>query len=213
MLWRISVWMFFNFCAITGWEIQKSWKLMFLILDSKLRKFEIKRRNDKIYRLFACQIMRGLSYYIFIHISDKQNDMKIINMWFKGQPPVEITQVSRRQILSLLCLSRNVYGPKYIVTWMYILIHRVAKLYYWRRATLFFSLWAPGLILHVFVWIWDYNAKCFIYSFLFLLLKILALTCEINYYALSLVMRTPFFDIYQEQKGRADKATAAERWH
>ena len=89
---------------------------MVLILDSKLRKFEIKRRNDKINRLFACQIMRGLSYYIFIYISDKQNDMKIINMWFKGQPPVEITQVSRRQILSLLCLSRNVSGPKYIVT-------------------------------------------------------------------------------------------------
>ena len=40
--------------------------------------------------------MRGLSYYIFIYISDKQNDMKIINMWFKSQPPVEITQVSRR---------------------------------------------------------------------------------------------------------------------
>ena len=37
-----------------------------------------------------------LSYYIFIYISDKQNDMKIINMWFKGQPQVEITQVSRR---------------------------------------------------------------------------------------------------------------------
>ena len=31
-----------------------------------------------------------------VYISDKQNDMKIINMWFKGQPPVEITQVSRR---------------------------------------------------------------------------------------------------------------------
>ena len=42
----------FNFCAITGWEIQKSWKLMFLILDPKLRKFEIKRRNDNINRLF-----------------------------------------------------------------------------------------------------------------------------------------------------------------
>ena len=69
---------------------------MFLILDPKLRKFEIKRRNDKTNRFFACQIMRGLSYYIFIYISDKQNDMKIINMWFKGQPPVEITQVSRR---------------------------------------------------------------------------------------------------------------------
>ena len=42
----------FNFCAITGWEIQKSRELMFLILDPKLRKFEIKRRNDKINRLF-----------------------------------------------------------------------------------------------------------------------------------------------------------------
>ena len=89
---------------------------MFLILDPKLRKFEVKRRNDKINRLFAFQIMRGLSYYIFIYISDKQNDMKIIDMWFKGQPPVEITQVSRRQILSLLCLSRNVSGPKYVIT-------------------------------------------------------------------------------------------------
>ena len=41
-----------NFCAIRGWEIQKSRELMFLILDPKLRKFEIKRRNDKINRLF-----------------------------------------------------------------------------------------------------------------------------------------------------------------
>ena len=40
--------------------------------------------------------MQGLSYYIFIYINDKQNDRKIINMWFKGQPRVEITQVSRR---------------------------------------------------------------------------------------------------------------------
>ena len=43
----------FNFCAITGWKIQKSRELMFLILDPKLRKFEIKRRNDKINRLFC----------------------------------------------------------------------------------------------------------------------------------------------------------------
>ena len=106
----------FNFCAITGCEIQKLRKLMFLMLDPKLRKFEIKRRNDKIKTFFVCQIMRGLSYYIFICISDKQNDMNIIDMWFKGQPPVEITQVSKRQILSLLCLSRNVSGPKYVVT-------------------------------------------------------------------------------------------------
>ena len=42
----------FNFCAITGWEIQKSRELMFLILDPKLRKFEIKRKNDKINILF-----------------------------------------------------------------------------------------------------------------------------------------------------------------
>ena len=40
--------------------------------------------------------MQGLSYYILIYISDKYNDMKIINMWFKSQPPVEITQVSIR---------------------------------------------------------------------------------------------------------------------
>ena len=32
--------------------------------------------------------MRRLSYYIFVYTSDKQNDMKIVNMWFKGQPPV-----------------------------------------------------------------------------------------------------------------------------
>ena len=51
----------FNFCAITGWEIQKSRKLMFLILDPKLRKFEIKLRKDKISRIFASQIMGGLS--------------------------------------------------------------------------------------------------------------------------------------------------------
>ena len=69
---------------------------MFLILDPKLRKFEIKRRNDKINRLFCMSDNARLSYYIFIYISDKQNDMKIINMWFKGQPQVEITQVSRR---------------------------------------------------------------------------------------------------------------------
>ena len=43
----------FNFCAITGWAIQKSRELMFLILDPKLRKFEIKRRNDKVNRLFC----------------------------------------------------------------------------------------------------------------------------------------------------------------
>ena len=86
----------FKFYAITGWEIHKSRKLMFLILDPKLRKFEIKRRNDKINRLFCMSDNARLSYYIFIYISDKQNDIKIINMWFKGQPQVEITQVSRR---------------------------------------------------------------------------------------------------------------------
>ena len=50
---------------------------MFLILDPKLRKFEINRRNDKISRFVACQIMEGLFLYICVHISDKQNDIKI----------------------------------------------------------------------------------------------------------------------------------------
>ena len=86
----------FNLCTITGWEIQKSRKLMFLILDPKLRKFEISEETTKLTDFSACQVMRGLSYYNFIYISDKQNDMKFINISFKGQPPVEITQVSRR---------------------------------------------------------------------------------------------------------------------
>ena len=87
----------FNFCAITGWEIQKSRKLMSLILDPKLRKFEIKRRKDKINRLFCLSDnARFILLYFYLYKSDKQNDMKIINMWFKSQPPVEITQVSIR---------------------------------------------------------------------------------------------------------------------
>ena len=63
----------FNFCAITGWEIQKSRKLMFLILDPKLRKFEIKRRNDKINRLFCLSDNARfiLLYFIYIKVTNK----------------------------------------------------------------------------------------------------------------------------------------------
>ena len=59
--------------------------------------------------------MRGLSYYIFIYISDKQNDMKIINMWFTSnysgehkvnfESPVPFSKCLRAKIYS----SMNVY--------------------------------------------------------------------------------------------------------
>ena len=88
---------------------------MLFILDPDPRKCEKKRRNNKIIWFVACHILKDLSKYIFIHISDIQNDIKYINMRLNRPTPVEITQVSRRSILSLLCLSRNVSGPKSMV--------------------------------------------------------------------------------------------------
>ena len=58
----------FNFCAMRGWEIQKSRELMFLILDPKLRKFETKRRNDKINRLFCMSAnARFILLYFYLY--------------------------------------------------------------------------------------------------------------------------------------------------
>ena len=62
---------------MAGWDNQKKRKLMFFILDPKLRKFEIKGRNDKIIRFVACQIMGDLSYYTCNYVTDKQNSTKI----------------------------------------------------------------------------------------------------------------------------------------
>ena len=57
--------------------------MIFIILDPKSRKFEIKGRNDKIGRFVTCQIMGGLSEYICIQINDKQNDKKIYKYLIK----------------------------------------------------------------------------------------------------------------------------------
>ena len=67
------------FAHIAGRENQKSRKLMIFILEPKPRIFEIKQRNDKISKFFACHTMGDLCSDIYIHISDKQNDMKIYN--------------------------------------------------------------------------------------------------------------------------------------
>ena len=50
---------------------------MFFILDPNPRKFEIKRRNDKINWFVACHIVGGLSKVICISMTDVQNDRKI----------------------------------------------------------------------------------------------------------------------------------------
>ena len=51
---------------------------MFLILDPKLRKFEISEETTKLTDFFACQTVHGLSYYIFIYVSDRHENYKYV---------------------------------------------------------------------------------------------------------------------------------------
>ena len=64
-----------NFMQIAGWENQKSRKLMFVLLNPKPRKFEIKWRNEKklvIASLFTLlhvtywDVYPGTCVYVFI---------------------------------------------------------------------------------------------------------------------------------------------------
>ena len=58
----------FNFCAIAGWEIQKSRKLMFLILDPEPQKFAIKQRNDKLAEFCMSDNGRIILVYFYSYV-------------------------------------------------------------------------------------------------------------------------------------------------
>ena len=67
--------------------------------------------------------MSRIGSFIIIYTGIRINDIQSASKIYKFMvlklidlPPVESIQVSRKLILSLLCLSRNVSGPKAIVT-------------------------------------------------------------------------------------------------